>query len=90
MFSQSIDYTIGFLLSSKIIDKLIGRRRFEKAENKIRRYGNIAILLFNALPLSSPVISLAAGMLKHRIKDAVIYTAAGLLIKHITLTLIFG
>jgi membrane protein DedA with SNARE-associated domain len=90
ILSQSIDYLIGFLLSEKIIDRFIGKQRYEKAELRIRKYGNIAIFIFNALPLSSPVITLAAGMLKHRIKDAVIYTVTGLLCKYIVLTLIFG
>jgi len=90
LVSQTVDYVIGYILSSKIIDRFIGHKRYEKAENKIRNWGNIAIFMFNALPLSSPVISLAAGMLKHRIKDAIIYTVAGLLVKYLTLTLIFG
>lgn len=89
LFSQTIDYAIGMLFSEKIIDRLIGRHRYEKAEEKIRRYGNIAILIFNALPLSSPVITLAAGMLRHRKIDTLIFTATGLAIKYITLTLIF-
>lgn len=90
LFSQSIDYAIGFLLSDRIIDRIIGRRRYEKAEDRLRKYGNIAILIFNALPLSSPVISLAAGMLRHRKLDAVLWTVGGLVIKYLALTLIFG
>jgi membrane protein DedA with SNARE-associated domain len=90
LFSQSIDYAIGYLLSDRIIDRIIGRRRYEKAEDRLRKYGNIAILVFNAMPLSSPVISLAAGMLRHRILDAVLWTVAGLVIKYLALTLIFG
>jgi membrane protein DedA with SNARE-associated domain len=89
LFSQAIDYSIGVLLSDKIIDNFIGRHRYEKAEDRLRQYGNIAILVFNALPLSSPVISLAAGMLRHRIRDAVIFTVAGLVFKYLLLTLIF-
>ena len=90
LFSQSIDYAIGYLLSDRIIDRIIGRRKYEKAEDRLRKYGNIAILVFNAMPLSSPVISLAAGMLRHRILDAVLWTVAGLVIKYLALTLIFG
>jgi len=90
LISQTIDYMIGFSLSTRIIDNLIGRRRYEKAEDKIRKYGNIVIFFFNVTPLSSPVITLAAGMLKHRVKDAAIFTFAGLLLKYIILTLIFG
>jgi len=89
IISQTIDYLIGYIFSTKIIDHLIGRRRYEKAEDKIRKYGNITILLFNLTPLSSPVISLAAGMLKHRKKDAIIFTLTGLILKYLVLTLIF-
>jgi len=90
LISQAIDYIIGYLFSTKIIDRLIGRSRYEKAENRLRRYGNIAILLFNVTPLSSPVISLAAGMLNHKKKDAFVLTFAGLVIKYLILTLIFA
>ncbi|MEZ4996995.1 MAG: VTT domain-containing protein [Bacteroidales bacterium] len=89
LFSQSIDYLIGFSVSNKIIDKLIGRRRYEKAETNIRKYGNLTIFVFNALPLSSPVISLAAGMMRHRMPDTAICTVLGLLVKYTAITLIF-
>lgn len=89
MCSQLIDYVIGRSFSTRIIDRLIGRRRYEKAEAEIRKYGNIAILLFNLLPLSSPVILLAAGMLKHPLKEAVFYSFLGLLLKYLLMTLIF-
>lgn len=90
IFSQSIDYLIGKIFSTRIIDKLIGRRRYEKAGNKLRKYGNVIIFLFNVTPLSSPVISLAAGMLQHRIKDALIYSVSGLIVKYLILTFIFS
>lgn len=89
LISQSVDYIIGYSFSTKIIDQLIGRSRYEKAEAKIGRYGNITIFVFNFLPLSSPVISLAAGMLKHHVKDALLYTVLGLGLKYILLTIIF-
>ncbi len=90
LFSQGIDYYIGRSFSKQIIDRLIGRQRYEKAAQEIRRYGNIAIFFFNLLPLSSPVILLAAGMLKHRLKEAFLYSLAGLLLKYLLMTLIFG
>ena len=89
MASQSIDYLIGYFFSKGIIDRLIGRRRYEKAEAEIRKYGNWMLLLSNILPLSSPVVSLAAGMLKYRIKDAFFYSLTGMLVRYLLLTLIF-
>jgi membrane protein DedA with SNARE-associated domain len=89
LFSQSIDYSLGLLMSNRFIDNLIGRKRYEKAEAKLEKYGNLTIFVFNSLPLSSPVISLAAGMLRHRIRDTVICTVLGLIVKYLALTLIF-
>lgn len=89
LFSQSIDYSIGLLVSNRFIDNFIGRRRYVKAEAKIEKYGNLTLFVFNALPLSSPVISLAAGMIRHRIRDTVICTVLGLMVKYTALTLIF-
>jgi membrane protein YqaA with SNARE-associated domain len=88
--SQSIDYMIGYFFSAGIIDRLIGRRRYERAEAEIRKYGKLTLIIFNLLPLSSPVIALAAGMLKYRIKDALLYTCIGLVVKYLLLTLFFG
>jgi len=89
LFSQAIDYSIGLLMSDKFIDNLIGRKRYMKAEKYIEKYGNVTIFVFNAFPLSSPVISLAAGMLRYRIRPTLIYTLLGLGFKYLVLTLIF-
>jgi membrane protein YqaA with SNARE-associated domain len=89
MASQVIDYLIGYFFSSGIIDRLIGRRRYEKAEYEIRKYGNWALFLSNLLPLSSPIISLAAGMLKYRVKDALFYSFVGMVCRYLLLTFLF-
>ena len=89
MSSQVIDYLIGYFFSKGIIDWLIGRRRYEKAETEIMKYGNMTLFLFNFLPFSSPVISLAAGMLKYRAKEALLFSFAGLICRYLLLTLIF-
>ena len=88
LISQTIDFLIGYSFSANIINRLIGKRQYLKAESRIRKYGNIIIFVFNLLPLSSPVISLSAGMVKYRIKDALMYTIAGLVIKYLLLTII--
>lgn len=87
--SQVIDYLIGYFFSAGIIDRLIGQKRYEKAEDEIRKYGNWTLFLSNLLPLSSPVISLAAGMLKYRVKKTLFYSLAGMVCRYLLLTLIF-
>jgi len=89
MSAQVVDYLIGYFFSSGFIDRLIGRRRYEKAEAEIRKYGNLTLFLSNLLPLSSPVISLAAGMLKYRPKDALFFSLCGMILRYVLLTLIF-
>lgn len=87
--AQLVDYYIGRFFSFHMIDRLIGRHRYEKAKTEIRKYGNITIFVFNLLPISSPVILLAAGMLKHRLEEALFYSFAGLLMKYLLIIIIF-
>jgi membrane protein DedA with SNARE-associated domain len=87
--AQLIDYLTGIFFSSHFIMRFISERRILKAENYIERYGAMIIFLFNFLPLSSPVIALAAGILKYSMKKLLIYSIAGLLIKYLLLALIF-
>lgn len=87
--AQVIDYLIGLSVSTAIVNNLVGEKRILKAEKHILKYGNLTLFLFNLLPLSSPIISVAAGMLKYRFKDFIIYGITGLIIKYILLTLLF-
>jgi membrane protein YqaA with SNARE-associated domain len=87
--AQIIDYVFGYFFSTHIIEKLIGQKRFEKAEDEIRKYGNWTLFFSNLLPLSSPVISLAAGMLKYPPKDALLYSIAGMTGRYLLLVIIF-
>lgn len=87
--SQVVDYLIGYFFSARIIDRFIGQKRYEKAEEEIRKYGNWTLFFSNLLPLSSPIISLAAGMLKYRVKDAIMYSSVGMICRYLLLTLLF-
>jgi len=87
--AQIIDYYIGLSMSTAIVNNLVGEKRILKAEKHILKYGSLTIFIFNLFPLSSPVISVAAGMLKFRFKIFIIYSTVGLLVKYIVLTLIF-
>ncbi len=88
--AQYIDYLIGFLISSRTITRFINEKRLLKAENYIRRYGNLTIFFFNFLPLSSPIIALAAGFLKHDLKNMFIFSITGLFMKYLVLSLLAG
>ncbi|TNF39557.1 MAG: hypothetical protein EP310_10360 [Bacteroidetes bacterium] len=87
--AQIVDYYIGLWMSTAIINNLVGEKRILNAEKHIQKYGSLTILIFNLFPLSSSVISVAAGMLKFRFKIFILYSTVGLIIKYIVLTLIF-
>jgi membrane protein DedA with SNARE-associated domain len=87
--AQCIDYLIGKLIRPRKIIELMGRKRIVKAERYIRRYGLLTIFVFNLLPLSSPVIALAAGIIKFNFRNFILISTIGLLIKYILLGLVF-
>jgi membrane protein DedA with SNARE-associated domain len=86
--AQTIDYWIGHSISTKLINRYFGEKKSEKAIRTIRRYGNLTIFIFNLLPLSSPIICLAAGMIKYPFKKVLLFSAVGLLIKYSVLGII--
>jgi len=87
--AQIVDYLIGVSISSAVINNFVGEKRILKAETYILKYGNLTIFLFNLFPLSSSVISVAAGMLKYRFRDFIIYSLTGLIIKYTLLSILF-
>lgn len=87
--AQIIDYLIGYSLSSRFIYKIVSEKQILKAEKQIYRYGNLTILVFNLLPLSSSIISLAAGMIRYRFKAWILCSTIGLAVKYIFLSLVF-
>jgi len=68
VIAQTIDYIIGYFIHSKTIFKYIGEKKAGKAERYIRKYGDLTIFLFNLFPLSSPIVSLTAGIIKYPFK----------------------
>jgi membrane protein YqaA with SNARE-associated domain len=87
--AQLIDYIIGLSVRTVIIQRFVGQKRIENAEKYIRKYGNLTIFVFNLFPLSSPVISVVAGMLKYRFAEFLLFSITGLILKYFILILIF-
>lgn len=87
--AQLIDYIIGLFFSLNSLTRMVGVKRILKAEKYIQKYGNLTIFVFNFFPLSSPVIALAAGLLKYRLRDFMIFSVLGLFMKYLALSLIF-
>ncbi|MCH8003117.1 MAG: VTT domain-containing protein [Nanoarchaeota archaeon] len=90
MVAQIIDYVIGYLVSNKVINKVIGEKKYKNTKKYIDKYGDLAVFVFNTLPLSSSILSLVAGMLRYRFRNFVIYSFVGLLIKYSAIVLLFS
>nr|WP_319510208.1 VTT domain-containing protein [uncultured Draconibacterium sp.] len=88
--AQCIDYIIGRLLRPRKIIELMGHKRIVKAERKIQQFGMLTIFVFNLFPLSSPVIALAAGMLRYNFRRFLVVSVLGLLMKYVLIFLIFA
>lgn len=90
LLAQTIDYGIGETFSEFVIQQIIGEKRYRKYLGRIKRYGDVTILLFCLLPLSSPVVALVAGMIQYGILRVLILSTLGLTAKYILLAYLFS
>ncbi len=88
--AQTIDYGIGKSFSQRFIDTIIGKRRHQRAQRAVDRHGSWAIVIFNLLPLSSPILLLVAGMVRFRLSRALPYSLIGLTGKYVAIVYFFG
>lgn len=87
--AQAIDYGIGHVVGTGILEDLLGRKRYAKFSGLIARWGSWAILAFNLFPLSSPNMLLVAGMSRFGAGRALAWSAVGLIAKYITIVYLF-
>ncbi|MBW2999461.1 VTT domain-containing protein [Candidatus Woesearchaeota archaeon] len=90
IIAQLFDYFAGHLMSGRIINDLIGHKKYERAWHYIHKYGGWAILVFNLFPLSSPILILAAGMVRFSLKRVICYSLIGLVLKYVAIVYLFG
>ena len=87
--AQIIDYTIGRLVSERLLN-MIGHKKYDRVKRKIDRYGGWAIFIFSLFPLSSPNMLLVAGMVRFNAVYALAISAAGLAAKYLVIVYLFG
>ena len=90
IIAQLLDYSVGFLFSDRYIKYFVSEWRYRKAKKTVEKYGDWAILIFNLFPLSSPIIVLAAGMMKFSLRRVILYSFTGLVVKYIVIVSVFG
>ena len=89
LVAQAIDYGIGRVVGTAVLEDLLGRKRYEKFSGLIGRWGNWAVFTFNLFPLSSPNMLLVAGMSRYGAVRALAWSAAGLIAKYIAIVYLF-
>jgi len=87
--AQAIDYLIGKTASTQIIDRLVKPQKLKIAENYVNKHGALVIFFFNLTPLSSPILLLAAGILRYNFKKAMIWSIIGLTVKYAMIILFY-
>ena len=85
VIAQVLNFLLGRLISSDVINNLIGQKQYHKAEYHIQKYGSWAVFIFNLLPLASAVLSFVAGVVKFSLRKQIIYSFLGLLIKYVVM-----
>jgi membrane protein DedA with SNARE-associated domain len=88
--AQAIDYGLGRLMSGHLVQHLIGERRLRRTQATIDRWGGWAIFVFSLLPLSSPTIVAAAGVVHYGLWRALTWSVTGLTVKYALMVLLFG
>lgn len=87
LIALTIDYLIGYTFSKSFLTKFIKEQKLEKYEGRIQKYGNPIIFIFNVLPLSSPLLTLAGGLIRYEYKKLIFYSSLGLIIKYSTIAI---
>ncbi len=80
--AQIIDYAIGRAVREETVRRVIGNRKYGKAQDLMGRYGSSAIFVFNLFPLSSPNVLLVAGLLRFGWQRTLGWSALGLMFKY--------
>ena len=87
LLALSFDYLIGLLFSKNVLSRFISKKKIEKYQSKIEKYGDPVIFIFNVFPLASPLLTLAAGIMRYNKRRIFIYSFLGLVIKYSAIAL---
>lgn len=82
LLAQTIDYAVGYAFSYRVIDRMIGQRKYKRYQQRIDRYGGLTIFFFCLFPLSSPIVVLVAGIMRYPLRWVILFSTLGLSLKY--------
>ncbi len=85
----TIDYAMGLLVPRHWLERFVVQKHRDRYHDYLVRYGSWIILFFAATPLSSPILTLVAGIARFPFRRLLLYTLLGLSFKYAVLVL-FG
>jgi len=88
--AQLIDYGIGHAVSQEAVQRVVGTKRYARAQRALEKHGRWAIFLFNLLPLSSPNLILVAGLLRFGMWRTIVISMMGLTVKYIGIVYVYS
>jgi membrane protein DedA with SNARE-associated domain len=88
LVALTLDYLAGYFLSKTLLTKFFSEKKIDKYKKKLEKYGNYVIFAFNFLPLSSPLLTLAGGLIRYKYKKIMLYSFLGLATKYILIAVI--
>jgi membrane protein YqaA with SNARE-associated domain len=87
MVAQVINYSFGFFLEKKLLDRYVrdNRRDFLKS---LKRYDNMFILLINLLPLPADILTVLLGMVRYDFRKSMFFSMLGKILKFVFLAIL--
>ncbi len=80
-----VDYWIGRVMSTPVMINLIGEKRYNRLRHRLVKYRDPALFVFNLLPLSSPLLTAVAGILRYDFSRVILVSFLGLFFKYVIL-----
>lgn len=87
--SQLLDYFLGSRFN-RLLMHFVSKKKLYRSKRWVNRFGPYAILVFNLLPLPSPMLTFALGIARYNPMRLFAFLLVGVLIKFFVLMLFIG
>jgi membrane protein YqaA with SNARE-associated domain len=88
MLAHVVNYLIGRRFSVFFIH-LASKKSLYKTRRAVNKYGGYAVLIFNILPLPSPLLTFALGIARYKVSRLFVFLFIGNVIKHAAIVAFF-
>lgn len=90
LLALTIDYAVGYAFSGRVIENVLGPRKYKRYMQHIGRYGGMTVFFFCLFPISSPIVVLVAGIMRYPLRWIWVFSTLGLSLKYAILLVWLG